>query len=228
MKISDYSSEEIASRLSVSIVNYEKNKEYLENFPYIRKGDFAFVTQFCVGDQTINGLYPSCLTVTNEILDKWGYSKEVLFSLAEDNAAKLYPSKIEKIEDYQYTITNSLGFNGAAALFYDSETVMEQLRQICNNLPECDKESDIVVYPMSSNSLCVTIPKRNDELQYIDLEQINQQLEDVKKSFGEESFSLGQQVLGLDLNKEMLKTADYQEFPVNLMAENLYMKERMK
>lgn len=228
MKISDYSSEEIASRLSLSIMNFEKNKEYLENFPYIKKGEFAFVAQFCVGDQTIYGLYPSCLTVTNEILNKWGYSKDVLFSLAGDNAAKLFPSKIEKIDDYQYTITNSMGFNGAAALFYDTDSVIEQLQQICDGLADYDESSHLVIYPMSSNSLCVSIPKHNDELQSTDLTQINQQVVEAEKIFGYEINSLGQQVLGLDLQNEALKTAEEQVFSVALLDENTYMKERLK
>lgn len=228
MKISDYSSEEIAARLSLSIMNFEKNKDYLDNFPYIKKGEFAFVAQFCVGDQTVYGLYPSCLTVTNEILDKWGYSKDVLFSLAGDNAAKLFPSKIEKIDDYQYTITNSMGFNGAAALFYDTDSVIEQLQQICDGLADYDESSHLVVYPMSSNSLCVSIPKRNDELQYTDLAQINQQIVEAGENFGDEIYSLGQQVLGLDLQNETLKTAENQVFPAALLDENTYMKERSK
>lgn len=228
MKISDYSSEEIAARLSLSIMNFEKNKDYLDNFPYIKKGEFAFVAQFCVGDQTVYGLYPSCLTVTNEILDKWGYSKDVLFSLAGDNAAKLFPSKIEKIDDYQYTITNSMGFNGAAALFYDTDSVIEQLQQICDDLADYDESSNLVVYPMSSNSLCVSIPKRNDELIYTDLTQINQQIAEAGENFGDEIYSLGQQVLGLDLQNETLKTAENQVFSAALLDENTYMKERSK
>lgn len=104
MEIANMTSDEIASRLMLTVMNYEENKENITDFPYIRKGKFALVAQLCVGEKNDAGQYTACLTVTDSMIKQWGFQKNVLFEIAADNSRTLFPSICEplgKISGYR-------------------------------------------------------------------------------------------------------------------------------
>lgn len=226
MNITDYSPQEIASRLMLSIMNYEKNKSYLEKYPHVVKGEYAFAVNFCVGNKNEEGLYSSYLTVNHEILEKWGYSEEVLFSQAIDNSAKLLPASVNRIDDTTYCITNRLAYNGAASLFYDSNLVMDELKRIGAGMEGFSSGANVVLYPCSDNGVVVYFP--DDSISPKELMEAHQEL------FGEYISDVSSQELGnvlgteavlLNLRTETIQSKDFGEINLDLL-ENARRMER--
>lgn len=184
MKIANMTSDEIASRLILTVMNYEENKENITDFPYIRKGKFALVAQLCVGEKNDAGQYTACLTVTDSMIKQWGFQKNVLFEIAADNSRSLFPSICEPLEKYLYmdqlkdhalmpdgvaipnvmVLTNEYHFNGAATMFYDPEKLNEAAAML-----SCEK---LALMPSSVNQVYCIPQKGNDDLKsYQDLYQ---------------------------------------------------------
>lgn len=176
MEIANMTSDEIASRLMLTVMNYEENKENITDFPYIRKGKFALVTQLCVGEKNDAGQYTACLTVTDSMIKQWGFQKNVLFEIAADNSRTLFPSICEPLEKYLDTdhlkdhamlpdgvvipnvmvLTNEYHFNGAATMFYDPEKLNEAATKL-----SCKK---LALMPSSVNQIYCIPQKGNDDL----------------------------------------------------------------
>lgn len=141
MKISDMTIDDLSERLILSVINYNDSVERLLNFPHIRKGSFAVLTQLCMGDKNINGMYTTCLTVTNDMLNGWNINKEDLFDMASTNSKKLFPAisepvvsflsgeGVKKFLDDSFDISkivvlsNQSFYNGVATLFYESDAL---------------------------------------------------------------------------------------------------------
>ena len=161
MRVSDLDLRDISSRLIISVMNYEENADRLDSYPFVIKGDMAVVCQLCVGQKNKEGLYTSCLTVTNELLNKWDLDKDTLFSLATKNGKDLMKPSIEQISkekddefglNFNYVLTNSYHFNGASSLFYDSGMIQRIGEKA-------------VLLPVSSNEIYVIapVPQDNEE-----------------------------------------------------------------
>ena len=154
MRISDLDLENISSRLILSVMNYEENRDRLDSYPYVVKGDMALVCQLCVGEKNKAGLYTTCLTVTNDLLSKWNMDESTLFSLAVSNGKELMKPSIEQVStekdsefglSFNYVLTNSFHYNGASSMFYDCDLI--------------ERISDkVVLVPVSSNEVYIISP----------------------------------------------------------------------
>ena len=51
MKISEMTTNDLAERLIIEVINYEESADRIFNFPFIRKGSFAILPQLCIGDK---------------------------------------------------------------------------------------------------------------------------------------------------------------------------------
>ena len=100
MKIADMTVQDLSERLLIAVINYDESADRLLNFPHIRKGSFAVLTQLCVGDKNLSGHYSTCLTVTNDMLNGWGISKNELFQMASENSVKQFPAVLQPITDF--------------------------------------------------------------------------------------------------------------------------------
>ena len=158
-KITDYTMEDLADRLLLTVCNYESCAEALGNFPHLRKGGLALYVQVATpGSKNAEGMYTSWLTVTNDRLSAWGISKKDLFEIAASSSEKLNPGQFVKLEEFvdlsdglfvgnelpsAYIITNKFNYNGAASIFY-SEGI---LRDLCEEM-DTDK---LTLFPYDGN-----------------------------------------------------------------------------
>ena len=92
--ISDY--EQMKSKLSMEVVSAEKNAELLESIPHERMEDMAVVYRFVL-DQTDSG--NGTILVTNQLLDQYGITKELLRADAMENASEIRPSEIRGMSE---------------------------------------------------------------------------------------------------------------------------------
>lgn len=92
--ISDY--EQMKSKLSMEVVSAEKNAELLESIPHERMEDMAVVYRFVL-DQTDSG--NGTILVTNQLLDQYGITKELLRADAMENAPEIRPSEIRGMSE---------------------------------------------------------------------------------------------------------------------------------
>jgi len=175
MKIMELGSEELVSRLMLTVINYKENEDKIQNFPYIHKGNFALLAQLCVGEKNDAGQYTACLTVTQSMLEKWGLPKEQLFEIAADNSKKLFPTiylpmtsyykmqgeneQLQLNDDLDISeitvLTNKQHFNGAATLFYDSDVLAQIASQSA-----VDK---LILMPSGVNQV-YCVPYKNDDV----------------------------------------------------------------
>lgn len=177
MQTDNLSSEELASRLMITVINYEENKDKLDDFPYIQKGSFAVLMQLCVGEKNDKGHYTVCLNITNSMLNKWGLEKNTLFEIAADNSKKLFPAMYQTVENYLdvevykslpkisgeidisniIVLTNHMHFNGAATMFYDPD--------VLNDIAASLHSEKITMLPSSVNQIYCIPQRTNEEIQ---------------------------------------------------------------
>lgn len=88
--------EDCRQRIFCRLVNYEKNKENLKKVPYIRKWDLA-ITFHCLVHENEQGMQSFC--VTECMREQWNVPMESLYAQARENTYKLFPPRIETLED---------------------------------------------------------------------------------------------------------------------------------
>ena len=175
MKLENLEIEELSARLFLIAINYDENQEKLFAFPFERRGSFAILTQLCVGEKNNLGQYTACLTVTNNMLENWGVTKESLFCMAAENSKHLFPAEYKNITEYLdsnhcfepimlpdgvdvsqvFVLTNRQHFNGAATIFYAPEVLDEIAEKV-----HTDK---VMLLPSSINEI-YCMPIRNSEV----------------------------------------------------------------
>ena len=167
----------VASRLFISVMNYKDNMDKLSDFPYIRKGSFAIVAQFAVGDKNEFEEYTGYLTVTHKMCEKWEMTHEELFNMAVENSKSLYPGEIKELNYYTekessqkemflqadgtaapetYVLTNKVHFNGASTLFYQPELLDDLARKL--------EIEQLALLPTGSNELYIIAMEAGDDI----------------------------------------------------------------
>lgn len=222
MKIADMTVEDLSERLLIAVINYEESADRLLNFPYVRKGSFAVLTQLCVGDKNLSGHYSACLTVTNDMLNGWGISKNDLFQMASENSVKQFPAVLLPITDFLpehenifleesfdiskvYVLSNDTFFNGAVALFYP-----DMVKQLMNTL----QSEKIYIMPSSINHM-YCVPEGNGI-----------SLDELKDIFGELSglienkFKLNDEIIVYDAQSNKLQEVNGEYFDTELCTSN--------
>lgn len=125
--------EYIKDRIIYRLVNYEKNKEILEECPYIRLYDLA-VTFRWIAHSDEDGI--STALITKQELEMWRISLHELLLAAQRNTRRLFPPRIMDLNRLlqqmgkdmsafemslpMYVMTNEQQINGATVLIYDN------------------------------------------------------------------------------------------------------------
>lgn len=143
--------ENIRGRVIYRLVNYEKNKELLEDCPHRRLHDLA-VTFRWVAHIDDDGVSTSL--ITNRQVKEWGITVNDLVLAAQQNTPRLFPAKIIDMEEMlagmrsfiscpsaipMYILTNEQEVNGASALLYG-----DVLKDFANK-----KGTDMYILPSS-------------------------------------------------------------------------------
>lgn len=151
------------SDLFFEVVDYESNKEELDQLVYHKSEENALVLRVCVNlsDDSIISR-----PVTKDMVSSFGLSEEVLFATAMENAQKLFPVHMEEMRNGQYYVSNTLGVFGLASIYYRENPIKSIAEQTGKN---------ILVLPAGSNG-CVIEP-----IDTISMEQLEEYNEEIRK-----------------------------------------------
>ncbi len=124
--------EDIKDNAVIKLVNFERNRDKLEECPYIPYLDLAITFRFLV---KLDNCGVASALITNKDLDRMAITKEELYQLAMDNTRKLFPEKLRCMDEFipnmeqlcpneedrnkLYVLTNEAGVNGATSMLYD-------------------------------------------------------------------------------------------------------------
>lgn len=178
--------DKIKNRIAYKLINYEKNKELLEDIPYIRFMDLAIVFYCLISSDLLGN---ATILIHNSHIDMWEKTLEEVYQSAQMNSKMLLPVEVENIEtilkrelgqeleeileseisDTQipmYVISNETKVNGAACILYK-----DVLGDFANIM-----KSDLYVLPSSIHEIIV-IPKSTESNPH-DLKQIVKETND--------------------------------------------------
>lgn len=135
--------EYIKDRVIYRLVNYEKNKEILEDCPFIQLYDLAVTFRWLAHSDDV-GISTSL--ITKQELDIWEISVHELLLAAQHNTRRIFPPRImdlnalllqmgKDLSEFEvlipmYVMTNEQQINGATVLLYDN--VIQQFAQQMN------------------------------------------------------------------------------------------------
>ena len=127
--------ENYKNKIFFKIANFEKNKEFLKDRPFIRFCDLCIIFNILI-HQTHDTI--GSIPINNYVLDKWGVTIERVYKLALENTEKLFPPSIKGLSTViselspidlsmdempqlpVFVLTNMTGIEGASALLYKS------------------------------------------------------------------------------------------------------------
>ncbi len=135
--------EKACSHIAYRLIHFDSNRPFLTQCPHIPKLDLA-ITFFLLIDSSPDG--EMTITVTQEHMNAWGISKQLLYETAARNTPLLYPCCCLSLEQMiselrskeqdgsgcqvrsprakdsllpMYVLTNQRRINGAACILYD-------------------------------------------------------------------------------------------------------------
>jgi hypothetical protein len=123
--------EAVRSQIIMRLVNYDKNKEILQDCPYIRFHDLAISFRWLAHQDEI-GI--STALISNKEMERWGISLDQLYEDAVVNTERIFPVQINRLKDVMetkgmlseggefdlYLMTNNQGINGATCILYNN------------------------------------------------------------------------------------------------------------
>ena len=143
------------------LVNYERNKEMLEDVPYVPFQDLAVTFRMLVNKDE-SGV--SSTIVKQDKLEEFGKSVDEMYEIALENYNRMFPAKVMRLEDLlaramgmpgmggefetqAYVVTNDICVNGATSIL-DKKT-LEALHE--------EMGGDFYILPSSLHE-CIAVP----------------------------------------------------------------------
>lgn len=186
--------EAVQSQIVMRLVNYEKNKEILEECPYIPFFDLAITFRWLAHWDEI-GI--STALITNAEMQRWEISLEQLYADAMANTQRIFPADICGLKDLLqdqddlifnqqielFVLTNSQGVNGATSILYqdllkefaaERQTNLYLLPSSIHEILICPEQEDVSVNMLLSlvreaNHVVVTMGEvLSDNIYYYD------------------------------------------------------------
>ena len=171
--------ERVRPTVAYRLINYEKNRELLQEIPHLPFLDLAVIfysllTGTPVGHATV--------LIRNSHLELWGKNTSWLYEAAKENTEKLLPKRLVSMEDMiyelsegkqeaeyagvpMYVLTNSRKSFGAACLLYDGVLgeCFRRLEESYYLIPSSVHE--VILIPASavgdSRELCALVQEMN-------------------------------------------------------------------
>jgi len=161
--------DKVKSRIVFKLVNYERNRELLQEVPHYRFLDLSIVFN-CLVESSPSG--SATILIHNHHLSYWGITKDDLYALAQQNTPRLLSYDLRNMTDIlkelladeelpadapdvataypMYVLTNRYKLNGSGCILYRN-----LLRDFANRL-----ESDLFILPSSVHEVLI-IPVKN-------------------------------------------------------------------
>ncbi|MBO6159531.1 MAG: hypothetical protein J6P72_09795 [Firmicutes bacterium] len=96
----DYAKEQLFFRIN----NYRKNREMLQNAPFVTVEDLAITFHVRL---SIPGQGLGSIMITNELMEEYGVTQDELYQQATYNTPRLFPPRLELVEDILEELTHS-------------------------------------------------------------------------------------------------------------------------
>ena len=163
--MTDYN--KVEERLSVKVINYEMNRDFLEETPHFKYGDLAAIFQVQMNMDAYGSM---TATVKNQQLEMWGVTPEQLLSSATKNMEEKQPPHITSMFEVlremmgmdisgmpsmdgpeMYVMSNDSKMNGAAGIIFT-----DKLQEFAE-----EKGHDIFIIPSSIHEL-ILVPAEGD------------------------------------------------------------------
>ena len=202
--------EKAKSNIIYKLINYDRNRELLSNTPFIEFLDLAIVFYYKVEESYIPDGY---IMITNEIMNKWGSTKDELYSLAKENTSRLYKVKVTKVFDLifdrlseeekeifdlsydfpLFVLSNEQVFNGANCLL--DNNILSSISDM--------HESSLYIIPSSIHET-LFIPEKDTP---VDLDYMTEMVKAVNSTELPEHEYLSDHVYFFDRDKKVLSIA---------------------
>ena len=151
----------VKDKLSLKLINREKNKKIMKLCPYKEYLDFILIVNINVN--VFNSV--GTVKVTNDILKAWNKSFEDIFEIALNSTIPVIKSMVElfglseeDVNDFIYVITNKDSYFGSAAMLFNNNEPLIKIAEKFN--------SDLYVFPCSVHEV-VVIPAIDNNIDYL-------------------------------------------------------------
>lgn len=94
--MNNFAFEDVKSQIYFRLINNKKNKQLLQNVPHKRHLDLA-ITFHCLVESNPEGI--KSFMITNHLIQLWNTDVNELYQLAEENTPRLFPLKINTMEE---------------------------------------------------------------------------------------------------------------------------------
>lgn len=171
--------ERVRPTVAYRLINYEKNRELLQEIPHLPFLDLAVVFYSLLTDTPVGH---ATVLIRNSHLELWGKNTSWLYEAAKENTEKLLPKRLVSMEDMiyelsegkqepeyagvpMYVLTNSRKSFGAACLLYDGALgeCFRRLEESYYLIPSSVHE--VILIPASavgdSRELCALVQEMN-------------------------------------------------------------------
>lgn len=172
-------SERVRPTVAYRLINYEKNRELLQEVPHLPFLDLAVIFYSLLTDTPVGH---ATVLIRNSHLELWGKNTSWLYEAAKENTEKLLPKRLVSMEDMiyelsegkqepeyagvpMYVLTNSRKSFGAACLLYDGVLgeCFRRLEESYYLIPSSVHE--VILIPASavgdSRELCALVQEMN-------------------------------------------------------------------
>lgn len=156
---------QVEDRIFYKIINYEKNKELLEDVPWFRWHDLAVIFYYVMETEAFGR---ATIMIHNNHLDMWGQSAEEVYRIAQQNMVRSMPEqlmpmqqlleemtgkKLGEEQQFLYVLTNREKIFGAAAMLYS-----KKIGKLADRL-----QTDLLILPSSVHEVLLIPDDRNKE-----------------------------------------------------------------
>ena len=166
----------VKDRIFHKLINYEKNRELLEDVPHLRWCDLAVVFYYSLEEKSFGR---ASILIHNNHMNMWGQNVDILYRIAQYNTKSILQEILIPMRDLiramtgtetngqgqngLYVLTNREKLYGASALLYS-----EKIKELAQDL-----QSDLLILPSSVHEVLLLADDRDYEFYRHMVEEVN-------------------------------------------------------